>query len=331
MIVPVARSNKALLSIKALMEPIISVVIPLYNKEKSISRTIRSVQNQTEQRFELIVVNDGSTDNSVSVVQSLLDSGRIINQENAGVSAARNRGVLEANTDLIAFLDADDEWKPGFLNYILRLRNNFPDCGAYATFYETIQTNGRVSYPLLNEIPPEPWIGILPNLFQILQGCIPFYPSSIAIPKKVFNNLGGFPVGVNRGEDGMMWIRLGVNYPIAYSPARQAIYHQDAENRVCMTIPNDGDEARIQLMEKMLEDNEVSVDLMNSFIDYYGYINIHKAVNLIKEGQSKLAREYLSKVKQSKKYHRIYQWWYLCSLIPFPLITILSKFRSKSE
>ena len=312
------------------MDPIISVVIPLYNKEKSIFRTIRSVQNQTEQRFDLIVVNDGSTDNSISVVQSLLGSGRIINQDNVGSSAARNRGVLESKTNLIAFLDADDEWKPGFLSHILRLRNNFPDCGAYATFYENIQTDGRVSYLPLYEIPPEPWIGILPNFFQILQR-YPFNSSSIAIPKKVFNNLGGFPVGVNRGEDGMMWIRLGANYPIAYSPSRQSIYHQDAENRACVTIPSDGDEVKIQLMEKMLEDNEVSVDLMNSFKDYYVYLHIHKAANLIKEGQSKLAREFLSKVKGNNKHHPIWRRLNLLSLGPYPLISFVSKIRSRSN
>lgn len=312
------------------MEPIISVVIPLYNKEKSISRAIRSVQNQTEQRFELIVVNDGSTDNSLSVVQSLHNDCIIINQENAGVSAARNRGAFEAKTDLIAFLDADDEWKPGFLSHIIRLRNNFPDCGAYATFYENIQTDGRVSYLPLSEIPPEPWIGILPNFFQILQK-FPFNSSSIAIPKKVFNDLGGFPVGVNRGEDGIMWIRLGVNYPIAYSPSRQSIYHQEAENRVCLTIPIDGDKARIQLMEKMLINNEVPFDLLNSFIDYYGSICIHKAVNLIKEGQSKTAREFLAKVKQNKKYRRSRRWWYLWSLIPNPIISFINKYRSSFE
>lgn len=313
------------------MEPIISVVIPLYNKEKSIARTIRSVQNQTEQRFELIIVNDGSTDNSASVVQSLLDSGRIINQENAGESAARNRGVLEAKTDLIAFLDADDEWKPGFLSHILRLRNNFPDCGAYATFYENIQPDGRVSYPPLYEIPPAPWIGILPNFFQISQRFIPFNSSSIAIPKKVFNNLGGFQVGVKRGADAMMWIRLGVNYPIAYSSSRQSIYHQDAENRVCVIFPSDGDEAKIQLMEKMLEGNEISADLMNSFKDYYTFIHIHKATDLIKEGHSKSAREFLSKVKDNYKHRRIWRRWYLVSLLPYPLFSFVSKTRSRSS
>lgn len=311
------------------MEPIISVVIPLYNKEKSIYRTLRSVQNQTEQRFDLIVVNDGSTDDSVSVAQSILGSGRIISQENAGESAARNRGVLEAKTDLIAFLDADDEWKPGFLSHILRLRNNFPDCGAYATFYEIILPNGKVIFPPPYKMPPEPWLGILPNFFHITQRWPPFNSSSVAMPKKVFTDLGGFQIGINRGADTLLWIRLGVKYPIAYSPSRQSIYHQEAENRVCTIFPVDGIATKVSLMEKMLDDNEVPFDLKDSFIEYYDNMIIQKAADLIKDGQSRLAREFLAKVKDINKNLRVWCWWYLWSLIPYPLVSFIGKIRSR--
>ena len=91
----------------------ISVVIPLYNKEKQIANTLRSVFAQTYTDYEIIVVNDGSTDNSVAVVESLNDPRiRLIHQKNAGVSAARNRGIEEARGEYIALLDGDDEWKP---------------------------------------------------------------------------------------------------------------------------------------------------------------------------------------------------------------------------
>ena len=90
----------------------ISVVIPLYNKEKQIKRTLQSVLTQTFQDFEIVIVNDGSTDNSTIEVEKIKDSRiRLIHQENAGVSAARNKGIEEAKYELIAFLDADDEWK----------------------------------------------------------------------------------------------------------------------------------------------------------------------------------------------------------------------------
>jgi len=94
----------------------------LYNMEKSIGRTLKSILMQTLQDFEVIVVDDGSTDDGAREV-SKFDDPRIclIRQENQGVSAARSRGIREARSDLVAFLDADDEWLPTFLETILRL------------------------------------------------------------------------------------------------------------------------------------------------------------------------------------------------------------------
>ena len=94
----------------------ISVVIPLYNKEKQVAHTLQSVLRQTFQDFEIVIVDDGSTDHSVEEVEKVRDTRiRLVHQQNAGVSAARNRGISEAKYDLIAFLDADDEWKPEYL------------------------------------------------------------------------------------------------------------------------------------------------------------------------------------------------------------------------
>ena len=94
----------------------ISVVIPLYNKEHQIAETLRSVLEQTFQDFEVVIVDDGSTDKSSEEALKIRDPRiRFVRQENAGVSAARNRGIEEARFDLIAFLDADDRWKPEYL------------------------------------------------------------------------------------------------------------------------------------------------------------------------------------------------------------------------
>lgn len=110
----------------------ISLVIPLYNKEDAILKTIDSVLKQTYSDFEVIVVDDGSKDNSLRVVQSIEDPRlRVIHKENGGVSSARNRGIREAKGDYIALLDGDDLWEPTFLEEQIRLIHDFPNAGMW--------------------------------------------------------------------------------------------------------------------------------------------------------------------------------------------------------
>ena len=114
----------------------ISVVIPLYNKEQYIERAVYSVLSQTFQQFEIVIVNDGSTDGSASVIERMDNPLiRLIHQKNGGVSAARNRGIEEARFEYIAFLDADDEWKENHLEIIAGLISKFPECGVFGTSY----------------------------------------------------------------------------------------------------------------------------------------------------------------------------------------------------
>lgn len=118
-------------------KPRFSIIIPLYNKEQTIERTIRGILNQTFSDFEIVIVNDGSTDNSVNIVESIENSRiKLIHQENAGPSAARNTGVRHTNADWIVFLDADDEILEDALEYYDKTINANPqldilDCNKY--------------------------------------------------------------------------------------------------------------------------------------------------------------------------------------------------------
>ena len=135
------------------MTPKISIVIPLYNKSNAISKTITSALQQTFTNFELIIVNDGSTDNSLDIVNSINDDRiKIYNTKNKGVSAARNFGIAKSSSNYIAFLDADDIWLPNHLDNLNTLLNNYPDCGLYCTAYEKHFTN-IVSPAVFNSIP----------------------------------------------------------------------------------------------------------------------------------------------------------------------------------
>lgn len=207
----------------------ISVVIPLYNKEKQIAYTLQSVFEQTFQDFEIVAVDDGSTDNSVEEVEKFDDSRiRLIHQTNAGVSAARNRGIEEARGELIAFLDADDEWMPEYLATQYGLYQKYPECSVYACNYEFRDSEGKVTPTIIRKLPFEGEDGVLSNYFEVAS-CShpPLWTSAVVIKKSAIQAIGGFPIGIKSGEDLLTWARLAVSGTIAYSRKSLAMFIRD--------------------------------------------------------------------------------------------------------
>jgi len=208
-------------------KPTVSVVMPLYNKASELKRAINSVLSQTFQNFELVVVNDGSTDRGPDIVRSIEDSRiRIFDQKNAGASAARNRGIGEAHSELIAFLDADDEWKPNFLKTILKLQERYSECSVFATNYLYFVSKGNYRQPIIRGVPPHPWDGILMDYFAIAsKSDPPLCSSAVAVKKSAIQSVGMFPVGVTSGEDLLTWATLACKYQIVYSTSSNAVFH----------------------------------------------------------------------------------------------------------
>ena len=207
----------------------ITVVIPLYNKESSIARALDSVLAQTYQDFEVVVVDDGSTDDGAAVVEQYTDSRiRLICQANAGVSAARNRGIEEANGEYVAFLDADDEWLPEFLEEIVALQQEFLDCRAFATNY-IINSRGVKSPTILRKIPIQGEHGVLSNYFEVASCSHPPVCSiCVCIERELLQHIGGFPLGITSGEDLLTWARIAVHTHWAYSLRALAQYNVEA-------------------------------------------------------------------------------------------------------
>lgn len=209
----------------------ISVVIPLYNKAPHIGRALKSILAQTVLPEEIIVVDDGSTDKGKEVVESFSDPKiRSICQQNQGESAARNRGINEAKAELIAFLDADDEWKPQFIETILNLQRLFPQAGAYATAREVMKPNNLLERPAFNILPSGSREGIIDNYFKEALKW-PVSSSSVAIPKNILKKIGMFPVGETLGPDQDTWLRIALHYPIAWSSECMACIYENAGNR----------------------------------------------------------------------------------------------------
>lgn len=204
----------------------ISVIIPLYNKEAGVATALRSVLAQTYKDFEIVVVDDGSTDGSVAVVETFNDPCiRLIRQQNAGVSAARNRGIAEAKGEYIAFLDADDEWMPGFLDEIRTLQAAYPTCKAQATNY-IFCSNGEKSSTILRKMPFQDERGVLSNYFEVASySHPPVWTSAVCIERKLLQEIGGFPIGIKSGEDLLVWARIAVCTQWAYSLKELAQYN----------------------------------------------------------------------------------------------------------
>lgn len=205
-----------------------SVVIPLYNKEHYIENTLKSVLNQTFGDYEVIVVDDGSTDGSLAAARRVQsDRIRIIEQVNAGVSVARNTGIENARGEFICFLDADDDWRPEYLETIDMLTNAYPDSGFYVTAYAVDMGNGKIN--LSTRLEPE--VGCLPSYWLTMAKGYDFaWTSATTIRRQLLLDAGCFRPGEKIGQDLDTWVRVArINPEVAYSAKICVNYNRSTE------------------------------------------------------------------------------------------------------
>lgn len=309
-----------------------SVVISLHNKEKYIQRCLFSVINQTYKNYEILVVNDGSTDNSVEKVTELkIENLRIINQENLGASSARNKGVAEASNEWIAFIDGDDEWKPTFLEEIYCLAQTFPSCGVYATSYLVVE-NGKTSSPV-EYLPYQPgWKGIIEDLYRDFRIFNPFNSSSVVVNKKYLDDVGGFPVGVREGEDNITWLKLFQETKIAFYNFPLSIYHKEAENRTCSLFSNRIEQyPPVTYLFEQLEKGNIPPKFERSVQEYIAKHQIIAARRNLLVGDNIFARKLLWTCNNTALYRRKWLTLYLYSLLPIPVYKWISNFKERTR
>jgi glycosyltransferase involved in cell wall biosynthesis len=208
-----------------------SVIIPLYNKAPYAAKAIGSVLSQTFTDYELVIVDDGSSDNSAEVAGQAIEghkSCRLIIQENAGVGMARNNGVSVSRGDYFCFLDADDWWEPTFLEEMAKLIDEYPDAGIYGTGYTIVNETKhrtRVASIGVEEGFERGYI----NYCQVYAKTMymPLTSISVAIPRQVFEQMKGFPAGILLGEDFLLWIHIALQYKVAFLNKSLAYYNQD--------------------------------------------------------------------------------------------------------
>lgn len=218
----------------AKMSPKFSIIVPVYNKAPYIRKALDSIVSQTFRDWELIVVDDGSTDNSLQVVNEYIRDVlcmmsnvsvkiKVISQANAGVATARNRGVKESKGECVAFLDADDWWEKDFLEEMDKLIMDYPDAGLYGCDYYYLK-NGR------KKIFPKNVEGYI-DYCRVYADCgvMPIHPSGAIIPRKVFDEIGGFNPQIKMGEDFILFMQIVLKYKVAFLNKQLVTFNQDAD------------------------------------------------------------------------------------------------------
>lgn len=207
----------------------ISIVIPIFNQQDTVHNTIQSALNQDYCDFEILVVDDGSTDSSADVVKKIQSSDsriKIFQKKNGGVSSARNEGIRQAKSDFIAFLDADDLWEPNYLQEQVKLIKDFPNAEMWGIAWGIKQNNRKKNKK--NNIPKN-FRGIVTN--QWPRDIHLFWTSAVVIHKPVLEKVDYFDESIRIGEDLDMWCRITLQFKVAFYNKILAFYNFDAENR----------------------------------------------------------------------------------------------------
>ena len=194
--------------------PYFSIVIPVFNKEKFVATTLKSVLAQTYIDFEIIIVNDGSTDTSEAIIKNFKDNRiRYFFKENQGVAIARNFGIDKATGDYICFLDADDYWLPTFLETMNLYIQKLPEQKVFACAIE-VETKNK-TFAAQYSIEKKSDYEVL-DFFDASQKECALWTSSVAIHKSVFETVGSFDTNIKKGEDTELWIRIGLQFSIVF-------------------------------------------------------------------------------------------------------------------
>jgi len=300
----------------------ISVVIPLFNKSAHVGAAIESVLAQTRPAAEVLVIDDGSTDDGALVAETFRDRVRVFRQPNRGVSAARNLGVEMASGEAIAFLDADDVWKLQFLGKTAELLERFPNACLAGSAYEYLTSGDRITqlkFAVSNGIKYE---GLV-DYFALLaaKGAPPFNASAIMARRSALKQVGGFPVGQRWGEDHDTWARLALAGDVAVTREVLVTVNVGADNRA-----SESSDPRPQLPATFTVADALSTTTdparRLALRKYLKKLTLNSPMANLRHGHLAMAR---SQLLEGRKWTGFSFPWFLllaCSCLPMPLVNV---------
>lgn len=269
-----------------------SVIIPLYNKEVFIEKTLQCVLNQTFNDFEIIIVNDGSTDGSLEKIKTFRDDRiKIFHQENQGVSVARNKGMEIAEGEYFCFLDADDEWTYDYLENLFFTIKNFPDGGMYCSRYKTKIADGKYSYCKFIDITDD-YEGYVKDFFRSSFRHRIALTSAVCIRKNILHSVGNFDKEISSGQDLDYWIRIAIKHVVVICKNITVSYNFQ-QNNISLSRTNIN-KKRLPIFEKFYEEEKKNPNL-KKFLDIY---RIEYALHFYTFGNVEAKNFYLKEVEK---------------------------------
>lgn len=269
--------------------PFFSVIIPLYNKANFIEACLRSVLNQKFTNFEIIVVNDGSTDESLHVAKRIEDDRiQLVSQKNKGAAAARNYGVDLANSKWIAFLDADDYWKKNHLSNMYSAIENFPNQLVFTCRLSRQFPNNKVILAEYNFKMLHTTL-LLPYFANSVKSDL-LNTSGVVVNKEFFNQIGRFNERIYSGQDTDLFIRIGLATDIVFIPKSSFVYNQNSENNISITPRF---KERLMLLDKYEENAKENYHL-KKYLDLNRF-SIYMRSKMNGDSTWKLAKQKLNK------------------------------------
>ncbi len=250
--------------------PAVSVIVPVYNKERYVARAVASVRAQTFSDYALLLIDDGSTDGSRAVCAGLLGpDDRLLCQPNRGPGAARNAGFRAARGTFVATLDADDTWHPEHLERMVGCARRFPEVGAVFCGLASLPS-GRRTIPAEAVLPGGAAEGVVPSWFRAkLHGY--FQPSAFLADRARLLAIGLPLDDLRCWEDAELFGRLALHYPLGFVREVLAWYHEGADGRL-LSRPNTAYPPFVRTLRRAL------------------------AAGRVPDGQRRDAREYLAKM-----------------------------------
>lgn len=302
--------------------PSISVVITLFNKASYIVEALRSVDRQSFSDYEVIVVDDGSSDDGASIVSEIAPSARLIRQSNAGVSAARNQGVARASGDFVAFLDADDIWREDHLTNLWELHLAQPHARLLAnTYCEVGGSRGRVTGPARVSYRN------VPDFFtEAAMGISWVFTSAAMTHRGSFLSIGGFEVGESRGEDLDLWIRMALQFPVAMSDYVGSFYRR-VDGGLTSNLISEPDIAMRRIEYFLTQGPTAYKHHKQGLMELYNRIAIGHASDCVARGQKDTALKFLALASGARILNRRRLLLKAMCFMPQPVVLGIQKIR----